>query len=492
MTARNHRAHGDRAARWAAAPRKVVLIAGVVLVLRGLSANAEDDPAYFHAGALAGSLKSADPLPLYDADPQHLWNRLFAALYIRPSNFADAGGGPPVARIEGGDTIDFLGWAGTTYWDEPAVVGRVRALLVEFEKSNGTSMIDDPLHRAMLLRDLWAVFDFLVGQNIRRAGTLDVRRERDAQCGRLARIIEALALSRAAVDALPDNYAAALACGAFTTDGSLDPRQDYLPAGLFTRPDEWVEIDFFRPNVHEDLSDRRITLHTRSYRGRSYFRIFYRFPEGRPQLEAYLKQLDAVGVDWRQAAQDGFILLKPDAPQIPVGTEVALVQFMMTLDEKLRPSPTRLVESVRLRNYLSTDASNVGDTDTGLGMNVLEYTLKRRLLFDGLRAGGLAREDENGPIYRVIFQGDEEPDWGHDRRKVLFQQCVDCHMSPNIDRKGVHSLVSIVHMGGFDAGAQPGIALPLAAGTADVRGPRTARWKTSHETYRRLLEYLGR
>jgi hypothetical protein len=468
------------------------LVVGIALVLRNPSAVAEDDAAYYHSGPLAGSLKSADPLPIYDSDPHHLWNRLFAALYIRPSNLADAGGGPPVARIEGGDTIDFLGWAGTTYWDEPAVSGRVRALLDEFETAHGAALIDDPLHRAVLLRDLWAAFDFLVGQNIRRTGTLDVRRDRDALCGRLARIIETLALPRAAIDALPDNYAAAVACGAFMTDGRLDPRHDSLPAGLFTRPDEWVEIDFFRPNVHEDLFDRRITLHTRSYRGRSYFRIFYRFPEGRAQLDAYLKQLDAVGVDWRQAAQDGFILLKPDAPQIPVGTEVALVQSMMTLDDQLHPTPTRLVESVRMRNYLSTDGSNVGDTNTGLGMNVLEYTLKRRLLFDGLRAGGLAREDEHGPIYRVIFQGDEEPDWGHDRRKVLFQQCVDCHMSPNVDRKGVHSLVSIVHMGGFDAGAQPGIAVPVAAGTADVRGPRAARWKTNHETYRRLLEYLGR
>ena len=109
--------------------RPCLLLVGVAFVLRGRLSVAEDDPAYYHTGPLAGSLKSADPLPIYDPDPRHLWNRLFAALYIRPSNFADAGGGPPVARIEGGDTIDFLGWAGTTYWDEPAVSGRVRALL---------------------------------------------------------------------------------------------------------------------------------------------------------------------------------------------------------------------------------------------------------------------------------------------------------------------------------------------------------------------------
>ena len=45
---------------------------------------AEQDPAYFHTSELAGSLRSTEPLPLFDANPQHLWNRLFAAVMIRP------------------------------------------------------------------------------------------------------------------------------------------------------------------------------------------------------------------------------------------------------------------------------------------------------------------------------------------------------------------------------------------------------------------------
>ena len=39
----------------------------------------EQDPAYYHTGELAGSLRSTEPPPLFDAHPQHLWNRLFAA-----------------------------------------------------------------------------------------------------------------------------------------------------------------------------------------------------------------------------------------------------------------------------------------------------------------------------------------------------------------------------------------------------------------------------
>ena len=86
---------------------------------------AEQDPAYYHTGELAGSLRTSEPLPLFDADPQHLWNRIFAAATIRPSRLPSRRGGPPVARIEGGDRIEFFVWGGTTYWDEPANVARL-------------------------------------------------------------------------------------------------------------------------------------------------------------------------------------------------------------------------------------------------------------------------------------------------------------------------------------------------------------------------------
>src|SRR4029077_6167732 len=84
----------------------------------------ELDPAYYHTGELAGSLRSTEPPPLFDANPQHLWNRLFAAVTIRPRLLPSRRDGPPVARIEGGDRIEFFGWGGTTYWDEPANVSQ--------------------------------------------------------------------------------------------------------------------------------------------------------------------------------------------------------------------------------------------------------------------------------------------------------------------------------------------------------------------------------
>ncbi|MFO1022129.1 MAG: hypothetical protein U0903_15770 [Planctomycetales bacterium] len=83
------------------------------------------DPACYHDGDLAGSLKTDQPLPLYHPDPQHITNRLFAACYIRTSNLPTKRGGKTVSRIEGGDVIDFLAWAKSTYWSEPATCEKI-------------------------------------------------------------------------------------------------------------------------------------------------------------------------------------------------------------------------------------------------------------------------------------------------------------------------------------------------------------------------------
>jgi hypothetical protein len=169
---------------------------------------------------------------------------------------------------------------------------------------------------------------------------------------------------------------------------------------------------------------------------------------------------------------------------------VALVQFLMTLDDRLRPTPTSIVESVRLRVFCNVDGGRVPPTNTGIGMNVSEYTLKRRLLFDGLKQGGLEREPDNQPIYRVIFQPDNAPDWGDvGRTLTLVQDCRRCHTGGG--QVGVQTVVSLVNQGGVDAGAQLGVAHPLAVGEPSPRGQRAAIWKSRHETYRRLLDCLG-
>ena len=154
---------------------------------------------------------------------------------------------------------------------------------------------------------------------------------------------------------------------------------------------------------------------------------------------------------------------------------------------------TKIVESFQFRVFRNIDGGSEPPTNTGVGINVLDYRLKRHLLFDRQRVGGLEREPEGMPQYRVAVDGlkGTAPDWGFADKSVLFQQCVDCHMSRRNDRLGVASIPSIIHSGGFDAGAQMGVVHPLTSTESGLTGQRVAKYKSRHESFRRMLEHLG-
>ena len=450
---------------------------------------------YFHqSGPLAGTLKSDSPLPLFAEDAGHLWNRLYAAFYIRPRVIPATDKQPELVRYEGGDVIEFLAWGRTSYWSTDRVAKQVTPLLDEFLTNNGAERIDDPLKRAIFQHDLLAVYDHLIDQNIKRNGPRETRTRRDALCRKLARCIQQLALPSDGLKRLPDTYKLAIASGDFAKQHNSNPRVNYLPHGLLTNREEWTEIDFYYPKMHEDIMDRFVSLHARSLQGRSHYRIFYRFPQGRRQAVDYLKSLETSAIDWKQAAQFGFIPPLKKVAQIPVGTEVVLLQLMMSLDQQLRPVPTRVVESLQFRVFLNVNGSAEPTTNTGVGINILDYRMKRHRLFDCLKSGGLEREPEEEPQYRVAIGGLKAtaPDWGFAGKKTLFQQCADCHMSPKLDRLGVASIPSITHSGGFDAGAMMGISRPVSPDHIGVRAKRVARYRSRLESQRRLLEYLER
>jgi hypothetical protein len=460
-------------------------LAAVVLLTAGVTV-AQDASLYHTSGDLAGSLKGTQALPIYDPDPGHPWNRLFTALYTRPSRLPSRSGGPMVARTEGGDVLEFLGWARTTYWSDASVSDRLRPLLEQFVAKRQEALITDPVKRVLFQNDLWAVHDFLVSQNMERFGSREDHARRTNLAALLARAVRALALPAAQFGRLPNNYQAAIDSRAFPGSHEFDPGREYLPPNLLTRPDEWIELDFFQPNLHEDIEGRFLMLHTRHFSGRSLFRVFYRWPGGRKPLDEYLKYVGEVGIDWKQAAQDGFIRLKPGLRQIPTGTEVGLVQYLVALDADLRPTPTPLVQSVRIRTFKNSDGSPDPETHSGRGMNVYEYALRRRLLFDGMKHGGLEREPNDLQQYRLVFQGARSPDWGPiGRQQTVRDQCVTCHTGQG---QGVYSLVTLINQGGFDGGAMLGVAHTLDPGKPSPHVARALRWKTRHETYRRLVE----
>ena len=76
--------------------------------------------------------------------------------------------------------IDFLAWPGSDYWSTPETCQRLSSLLDECLADPARVRPADPLRRAMLQRDLWAPFDFLVSRNIAREGDKATRKRRDA------------------------------------------------------------------------------------------------------------------------------------------------------------------------------------------------------------------------------------------------------------------------------------------------------------------------
>ncbi|MSR60621.1 MAG: hypothetical protein EXS05_23780 [Planctomycetaceae bacterium] len=106
-----------------------------------------------------------------------------------------------------------------------------------------------------------------------------------------------------------------------------------------------------------------------------------------------------------------------------------------------------------------------------------------------MKFGGLHREPDDLPVYRVIFESENAIDWGP--RGRFFELAADCR-SCHSDRgqTGVHAIPSLVNSGGIDSGAQLGIVHTLAAGAPSPHPARTVKWKTSDETYRRLIEFF--
>ena len=189
---------------------------------------------------------------------------------------------------------------------------------------------------------------------------------------------------------------------------------------------------------------------------------------------------------WKETARHGLIAYKPDVRQIPAGTEAAIVQFMIVLDDRLEPVPTRLVELVHVFVYKNVSGSPAPETNTGRGLNAVQYVVRRRLLFDALKQGGLDRNADDAPTYRTLINGSR--DWGaFGRQQSVVQTCLHCHMFER-QKVGIFSLNSTsCHA----PDQQPGMVIPMGSGPVRTcsRAERTARWKARQEDYLRLVEY---
>jgi hypothetical protein len=386
----------------------------------------------------ADQTKPASPsnpfkVAVYDADPEHLWNRLYAALYVRTTDDGQS---------HGQDELDPLLWENSTYLLTEPRYQQVLGLLNEFLDRRGEKLIAHPLKWALLQHDLWAVFDWLADPSVEHVSkTAHLGAERRALRNRLAPVIRRLALSVEQIEKLPDNYSVAVASEAYP------PKQDpahaekaFLPRDLFDGHGPWVHFQTGGGKPYPFGKPTALT-HVHFVGGRSAFFVFMNLPGGRQSTLDFMQELNAFPKpDASRASRTAGLTSNPGLPPPPPsGTKLALVRQMMLIDDRGEMRPTRLIESVQIR---------IVNPITEKDNDFYEFTIHRKELFNsnnGLRAG---RSDQvTIPLFNHTHDGDifEFPNRVRMIREVAAKRvrkepitenlrfdCVSCHKRPEI------------------------------------------------------------
>jgi hypothetical protein len=408
----------------------MALVIGSFVWLSGLFAGNAVEANFSVSRQDSRCAQGAEGWRVYDADPGHVWNRLYRSLSLRTARDG---------REYGRDELDPLLWWGTTrHLRGGESYTQASACLGEFLDTRAERLVTDPLKRSLLQRDLWAVFDWTtLRSDSPTPETLELRR-------RLAAAIRRLALSHAQINSLPDTYRTAIASGAFAPD--YDPRTPdapFLPPDLFQADGPWVPLGV------EGGAETVASSHVNGFSGRSVFRILISLPQGRAATLAYLRSVAEFKKLWvRDRKSPANPRPNPRLPQFPAGTRLALVRQMLVIDERGEPVPTSVVESVQVRLHRSVpqeipEAFDIGKDVARAMLAVCEFRLSRARLFAG-EAGGLravARDEREFPLFQS--HGDDpfelQTDAGESFERHLLPilgSCSTCHFRP-----GIHSVL---------------------------------------------------
>lgn len=404
---------------------------------------------------------------LFDPDPNDISNRLYREVHVRTS--ADG-------TEFGLDSLDPLLWLQTKYLLTGKSHAKTLKLLDEFLRTRAERQTTDPLKRAILQRDLWAVFDWADA----RAGLHDSHQaDRRKLMAKLAPAIRSLALTPEEIAALPDSFELAIQKKEFPASyDSAEPNRAFLPPDLFDPHGPWVCLG--APG--DQLA---APLHDSSFNGRSVFLVFAHLPGGREATVAYFKQLAEVDTPLFVKMQTPGLpqpmnMWNPQVPQFPAGTEFALVRRMVLPDKDGHLHLTPIIENIQIRHYTAVPiVSPQASRDTNLArrfQSPSEIKLSRALLFSGRSSGlrGVTASDDPFLIFPAMSQGDDAFEEGSMRVRAFspFVQCTGCHHGP-----GLQSMMS------FSFRANPNYET--------VRSPRLAE-TTPHGESEKVLESMLR
>jgi hypothetical protein len=400
----------------------------------------------------------------YSSSPNHPWNRVHRALFVR----TDANG-----HEEGLAALDPLLWPASTFLVRDPRRAEVADALQAFVDANAAALVRDSVRRAVFQRDLWTVFDWL-SQPTRDASERATRADLER---RLARVMGQVALTEEEIRALPDNLAQATAAGKYPTDaGDLAADGPFLPADLLGAAGDWVALE--APCDPSFFSGSLVPIHAEQFAGRSALSVHLRVPGGRAKALEYLERLAAVDaprvaappdvVHWFEPGElpKPVLVLNPDTPQLPAGSAVALVRRMLLVDRQGRLLVSPLVESVQIRLFRSFGGD--GRPEFRKQQRLVEFVLDRERLFAG-DAGGLRAIGSDESVFETFatkgYDPFESPMDLH-QRSPHFDRCVGCHGAP-----GIFSVQSYTRI---NSGPGTQLTAPALLPTARLRAARLA------------------
>ncbi len=459
-------------------------------------------------GPAASPEKTSSDQSVYHADPQHLWNRLHEALFIRVG---------PDGRAYGQDRLEPLLWTHSKHLLDERSHQRAIALLDEFLENHGKNLIEDPLKRAVLQRDLWLVFNWLEGDHSDFAEPpLDVEAARAAieRLRRpLAAVIGRLALNPQQIRDLPDNYAAAIASGQFARRFSPEqPDKPYLPPDLFAADGPWVCV-----GRSDGLTAPQHLREEKPFTN-SVFLVFLRLPGGRAATVDFLKQLRSFDQPLLVRDPDDSDRLSypfvpnPKLPQFPKGTETALIRRALLIDSLHRVAATPVTESVQLHvlygevpdltKQVRDDANRFspeGMRRLGSWQSFHEVRLSRSQLFAG-QAGGLRGIGSDERDFKTGFNAHS---WDELERPLRADQSFTKRSQPFTIRETCffcHSLPGVYSFNSFQSGFRSNMArndgdrvrpFPLSEMPVSQVAGAAVKWKEGRSNWISLRKLLA-
>jgi hypothetical protein len=335
----------------------------------------------FQNQSKSGDAPDAKPsrVTLYDADPAHLWNRLHEALHVRLTDMNNA---EKEQTLLPGDQSHHAYELDAVLWPNRSTLLRfgephktALAVLDEFLVKDGEKLVKEPINRAFLQRDLWALFDWT------RSWHSDVP-GRDLRT-RLARVIQRIALSPEEVKALPNNFAAV----------GATKKLEGFPVDLWDTRGPWVLIGDDNKNTY---GARTITpVHDSFFGGRSSFFVFIRAGESRDKTIQFIKQLN-----------------EDSKPQ--PAARLALVRRMLLIDNQGRIRIAPITETVQIRGDVAQQ----------------EFKLNRKDFLEGKIKQSIHREtDDDTERPDILFMGFN----AGNRPESILKSCQHCHQGGDLN-----------------------------------------------------------